>query len=292
MPCICYEDWNPRAAALETVEVANQIISEYAEAGFSLTLRQLYYQFVARDYLPNNERSYNMLGQVISKARRAGLVDWYTIEDRTRFLRDAPHWDSPASIVNACAQQFRIDRWAMQPYRMEVWIEKDALIGVIEGVCDKWYLPHFSCRGYTSDSEMWRAAQRIKSRNQRTIILHLGDHDPSGVDMTRDIEERLRLFSYPGRLDVIRIALTMDQVEEYNPPPNPAKLTDARARGYIAEYGSSSWELDALDPRTLADLIRKYVDEYLDADQWDAAVEIEIDGKNKLAEVVEQLESE
>ncbi|GAA4100767.1 hypothetical protein [Nonomuraea soli] len=270
MPRICYvpKDFRPAHAAI--IEQANAICAEYARQGYDLTLRQVYYQFVARDLLPNTLQSYKRLGSIINDARLAGLIDWNNIVDRTRNLRSLPHWDSPESIVDAVAHQYRTERWANQEHRVEVWIEKDALVGVIAGVCQRYDVDYFSCRGYTSQSELWGAAQRLmryEKAGQDTVIIHLGDHDPSGVDMTRDIDERLALFG--ASTTVVRIALNMDQVEQYNPPPNPAKLTDSRATGYIREHGRSSWELDALDPATLARLIEEEIALWRDAGQWE-----------------------
>lgn len=262
------------AAALATIASANQIIEEYQAQGFDLTLRQLYYQFVSRDLIPNSQKEYKKLGEVISNARLAGLVSWQAIVDRTRNLQKNAHWNSPSEIVKACVNQYRVDKWAEQGTRVEVWIEKDALIGVIEGICRDLDVSYFSCRGYTSQSEMWAAAQRLigyRDEGQDVVIIHLGDHDPSGKDMTRDIQERLDLFMGGDGPTVDRIALNMDQVRRYNPPPNPAKITDSRAHGYIREFGSKSWELDALDPNVLRDLIESTVLEHRDVDAWEAA---------------------
>lgn len=274
MPLIAYRPKKFGAERKDLIDKANAIIEEYRNQGFELTLRQLYYQFVSRDFIPNNMRSYKNLGDVINDARLAGLVDWEAIVDRTRNLVTVPHWSSPSDIVEACAKQFRIDKWARQKKRVEVWIEKDALVGVIEGICTELDVPYFSCRGYTSQSEMWSAAMRLKAyikRGQTPIILHLGDHDPSGKDMTRDITDRLAEFS-TSTIEVDRLALNMNQIDQYNPPPNPAKTTDARAAAYIAEFGEESWELDALEPSVIADLIRDNVYAHRDADLWNTAV--------------------
>ena len=115
-------------------------------------------------------------------------------------------------------------------------------------------------------------------------MIHLGDHDPSGIDMTRDIGDRLALFD--AETTVRRIALNMNQVEAYSPPPNPAKLTDARANGYITRYGNQSWELDALDPTTLDALITSTIDEFRDPEQWEtdtAAMEADRELLNEAA---------
>jgi hypothetical protein len=278
-------------AMLKKIEQANAIIKEYQAAGYDLTLRQLYYQFVSRDLIPNTQREYKKLGDVVSNARLAGLISWTAIVDRTRNLKGNPHWDSPAAIIDACAKQFQIDKWADQEHRVEVWVEKDALIGVIEQACNPLDVSYFSCRGYTSQSEMWVAAQRLKrfahDHEQTPVIIHLGDHDPSGIDMSRDIADRLNLFM--GGMEVNRIALNMDQVRKYNPPPNPAKTTDARAASYIKLYGHESWELDALDPKVLSKLITKTVLSYRDEALWEAAEERESEHRQRLEEVADEL---
>lgn len=283
-PLIEYQSIRFTSRSLETIEKANEIIAEFQAQGFDLTLRQLFYQFVSRDLLPNTQRDYKNLGGVINDARLAGMIDWDSIVDRTRNLRSLAHWDSPASIVEACAQQFRRDLWESQPSYVEVWIEKDALVGVIEGVCHDFDVPHFSCRGYTSQSEMWSAAQRlIAVEDKSRLILHLGDHDPSGMDMTRDIEERLRLFG--ADVEVDRLALNPDQVRTYKPPPNPAKITDSRATAYIERFGRDSWELDALDPNVIVGLIRDAIEAVLDRDEWDAALAHQQQARDQLAAI-------
>jgi hypothetical protein len=287
MPKICYRKKRFNTDRLDKIEKANAIIAEYAAQGFELTLRQLYYQFVSRDLIANNQREYKNLGDIINDARLAGLIDWEAIVDRTRNLQALANWESPSDIIRACASQYRIDKWAEQHYRVECWIEKDALVGVIEGVCNELDIDYFSCRGYTSQSEMWSAAmrlQRYRDNGQLPLVLHLGDHDPSGKDMTRDITDRLNEFS-GGDVEIKRLALNMPQVEQYNPPPNPAKITDSRAEGYIAEFGTESWELDALEPAVIAQLIRDAVFAVRNVDLWEAAVADEAQQKEQLGKV-------
>lgn len=271
MPKIAYIEKDFRGASLAIIENANEIIAEYQGDGLILTLRQLYYQFVARGLIPNRQSEYKRLGAIISDARLAGLIDWWAIEDRTRNLKGNTHWEDPGQIVRAAARGFRIDRWDNQRYRPEVWIEKEALAGVIEGVCREFDVDYFACKGYVSQSEMWTASERLGGylgADQVPVVIHLGDHDPSGLDMTRDIKERLELF-LDAKFHLERIALNMDQIEEYKPPPNPAKVTDSRFNGYIKKYSSESWELDALEPRVLRDLIRHTVEGYRDEDKFD-----------------------
>ena len=287
---IRYETYRFRKEARELIAVANTIIEEYMDQGFVLTLRQLYYQFVARNFLPNDVHSYGRLGGLISKGRRAGLIDWNAIEDRTRFLRKNAHWSSPHEILQACAHQYQEDKWSRQPTRVEVWIEKDALLGTIERACQDNDVPFSSCRGYTSDSEIWRAAQRIDTHpNQPTLILHLSDHDPSGIDMTRDLEARLNLFVQRATWRVERIALTTEEVQKFHLPANPAKVTDSRYSKYQQKYGQNSWELDALDPSILDQLVRGAIGIVLDSKAWKSACRREQKGRRVLLRLADSL---
>ena len=178
-------------------------------------------------------------------------------------------------MLNNAASQFDLDKWEGQTEYVEVWVEKDVLVGIVGQAAEVYDVPYFSCRGYVSQSEMWGAAQRILRKlkeHEHATIIHLGDHDPSGKDMTRDIEERLNMFLNAhdcyGNLTIQRVALEMEQIRKYNPPPNPAKLTDSRCKKYIMEYGRSSWELDALEPSVLSNIITSSVREHLDIDLY------------------------
>lgn len=309
MARIRYKGKNFGQASLAIIKHAVSICEEYQRQGYDLTLRQLFYQFVSRDLLPNTQASYSRLGDIINDARMAGLLDWDFIVDRTRNLRTLSHWDDPKDIIASAASSFRNDKWGDQPNRVEVWIEKDALVGVLEAACEPMDVAYFSCRGYTSASEIWSAAQRLRGyieTGQRAVILHLGDHDPSGIDMTRDIIERLWLFIatdlHQGRgdaeplnrdaaieltdnaLEIRRIALNMDQVRQYDPPPNPAKFTDARYKKYVETHGRSCWELDALPPDVLVRLIQNEIRGQRDEGLWEAATEAEKIQKKLLRE--------
>lgn len=289
MPLICYIKKRFGQDALDKIEKANTIITEYTNSGYELTLRQLYYQFVSRDFIANNTREYKNLGSVINDARMAGMIDWNAIVDRTRNLQSNSHWDSPQDIIKSCAESFKIDRWKEQECRVEIWVEKDALIGVVERAARRNDVAFFSCRGYTSQSELWAAGRRLAGyarSGQTPVVIHLGDHDPSGIDMTRDITDRLKLFS-GSRIEVNRIALNRDQVDQYTPPPNPAKLTDSRATAYIREHGDESWELDALSPQVIDELIEETILRYRDADLWDDACGVEAEHIAKLEKVSE-----
>lgn len=288
MPKIQYKEIAFREKSLDLIKLINGVIDEYSKQGYELTLRQAYYQLVARGYIENNERSYKNIGSLINDGRLAGLIDWNSITDRTRNLRARSHWDKPQDVIYSAKYSYLLDKWEGQPNYVEVWVEKDALVDIIGQACNPLDTPYFSCRGYTSQSEMWTAAQRFirqKSREGRYII-HLGDHDPSGIDMTRDIQERLEMFG--ANVYVKRVALTMNQVNTYNPPPNPAKITDSRCGKYIDQYGDESWELDALEPQMLTKLITNEVTALRDDATYQAVCDREAAEKRELETVADE----
>jgi len=272
---------------MKIIVVVNSILDEYRRQGYDLSLRQTFYQMISRDLLPdtwanqegtkNTEKSYKKLGDIISDGRLAGLIDWAMIRDRGRECIQVPHWDSPADIVDAAAYSFRINKWEDQPCYVEVFVEKQALEGVLIPVCRELDVPFSANKGYSSSSAFYEAGQRLAAQGKqgkKLRVIYFGDFDPSGVDMTRDVEERLSLFAR-DTVEVNRVALNMPQVRQYNPPKNPAKISDPRAGDYISKYGDSSWELDALDPSTLAALVREAVLDNRDNTLWKHAVEKE-----------------
>jgi hypothetical protein len=261
---------NFQAKTRAVIEQANDILAEYAAQGFIMTLRQLYYQFVSRDLLVNQLQSYKRLGSIISNARDAGLIDWDAIEDRTRELVTHNSWDSPEDIISAVASQYREDIWQDQINRPEVWIEKAALLGVVAPICDEYRVPYFAHIGNNSQSEQYKAGQRFAELFDQgliPVVLHLADHDPNGIDMTRDNLERLELYAR-REVEVRRIALNIDQVRRYAPPPNFAKEADTRYAAYVEQFGEECWELDALSPTVIADLIRTEIEAMIDASTW------------------------
>lgn len=304
MPKLAYVEHNFQKASLAQIDLAESICNEYAAQGLTLTLRQIYYQFVARGHIPNSQREYKKLGDLLNNARLSGRIDWFHMEDRTRFLRKSQSWSSPLEIIEAVGSSYRRDPWKEQPKHVEVWIEKDALVGVIEGTCQEERVGYFACRGYTSQSELWQAAQRhmriardkikrglSENEDEQTIILHLGDHDPSGMDMSRDIEDRLQLFHSAHGFTpptMLRLALNMEQIERYSPPPNPAKSSDARYHAYEQEFGTESWELDALEPSLIGTLIREAIEKYREPDAWSASLAREETERQQLADLVER----
>ena len=305
MPFIQYVKKEFSEEKMRLIAKCNSIINKYHEQGFLLTLRQLYYVFVSNDYFPddwcyknvgnnkwvkhingtkNAPPNYIALGNLISDARMAGLMDWEAIVDRSRSSYANQHWDKPSKAVESLLGAYAVDKWKNQPNYLEVWVEKEALEQVLATACQPMDVRFFACKGYASQSAIWEAAQRLlqqRDKGKEVHIIHLGDHDPSGIDMSRDIYEKLSMFTYE-KVHVERIALNMSQVQQFNLPPNPAKTTDSRYADYASKFGEQSWELDSLNPQLLVELITKSIQQYRDDKLWEEAAQEEKKGRATL----------
>lgn len=274
-------------AGLAVIRQADTICAQYAAQGYGLTLRQLYYRFIADDLLPearrdkalgtkNTERNYKWLGDLVSKGRVAGHIDWAHITDRTRGSSGGDSgWASPAAAVASIRNWYSIPHWPGQANYVEVWVEKEALVDVISRPCGRWNVTYMACKGSPSTSVVRDAALRFRQQQRAgraCTLVYLGDHDPTGLDIDRDIEARLNLFRADVAVD--RVALNMDQVQVLNPPPSPVKVTDSRTTGYVDRFGTTDcWELDALPPDQLEQLVEDAILDRLDMAGWDAREE-------------------
>lgn len=285
-----FEDGTEIIWEADKSEVVNHIIDileEYHQQGYTLTLRQLHYQMVTNNWIVNHTTSYKKLGDVLDDCRYSGVVDWYAIEDRGR-VPILPY--SVTGITGALEDtiiQYRLDRQRGQMNHVEVWTEKDALSGILRTVTEEYHVNLVVNKGYSSSSAMYQAYQRILDRwvsnSEPTTILYLGDHDPSGLDMVRDITERLGFMLKNGRygadpgecLHIIPMGLTMAQVKKYKLPPNPTKLTDSRAEGYIKQFGKTCWEVDALKPDVLTGLVKQFIERNIDMGTYKDILELE-----------------
>lgn len=280
---------------LELTLIAETILDGLKSQGYTATLRQLYYQLVTKNIIPNSEKSYQSLSILITRGREAGIINWNAIEDRGRTCNSFSFEEDERTIFEGLEYCMRYDYWQRQEHYVEVWVEKDALFGVIEKPCKRFLVPHMACKGYLSASAAYNSGKRFREaldNGKKCVLLHLGDHDPSGIDMTRDNGDRVHLFGsvdtyIDENVEVRRIALNRDQIDQYNPPPNPAKFKDPRAADYIRQHGRVSWELDALTPKVLDDLISKNINRYIDADAWEEVREAETLIRKKIATLPE-----
>jgi hypothetical protein len=276
--------------SIKQIEKANEIIENYLAQGLRLTVRQLYYRFVAAGLIPNNQKSYKNFAALINNARMAGYISWLAIEDRTRFLRGKTFWESPEQILDNAYHAYKRNSWEYQNQHIEVWVEKDAMLGVLQKACSPVDVYYMSDRGYVSSTALWEASRRLKEKYEENgtgpIVIYLGDFDPSGLDMVRDIQDRLVLFG-DTFTKVKKIALSKSQIKKYDPPPNPVKITDSRAKWYIQEYGNESWELDALEPNIIIGLIQAEVKKYINEEMRNKSKQQEAEELDYLKQLVD-----
>lgn len=276
----------------ERLFVVNIIVEEYTSQGYILTLRQLYYQLVSRGIIPNKQSEYSKLSSLLVEGRMAGIVDWDAIEDRLRRPYLPYFVSGTQEAIKDTIDYYRLDRQKGQSNYIELWVEKDALSGVLKPITSYYHINLMVNRGYSSCSAMYHAYKRFSQQlydNKNIVILYLGDHDPSGLDMLRDIQSRLEEFGFGYfstdnlfEFEVKHIGLTKEQIQKYNPPPNPAKITDPRANSYILEHGNVSWEVDALNPDILNKLVKKNIENLIDIDLFAKQLQQETKDKKKL----------
>lgn len=276
------------------------IIVEYQSQEIKLTLRQLYYQLVARGLIPNQVKEYQKLSCLLTDARYNGDVDWEVIEDRIRVPDIPSEWEDVLELIRSAKQSYRLPRWEDQEYYVELFTEKDALSSVLSPIATKYHISFCVNRGYTSASAIYDLSKRVIDKieqGKKVKILYLGDHDPSGLDMVRDIKTRLTelleqgddFHSFDENVEIIPVALTKEQINKYNPPPNPAKITDPRAKWYISEYGNKSWEVDALKPEIMIKIVEDAIVELVDLEKYKKIIQKEKKDMEKLEKFAKQL---
>ena len=273
------------------LDEAIKIIERYERGEYYITVRQVFYQMVTLNLIDNTKKEYDRIVEILVDGRMLGEIDWDTIVDRARRRVMPAQYSSMKRFVSAVKNSFRKPRWEDQIHYIEVMVEKEALAGILEPIARKYHVSLIANKGYSSASAVYEAALRIKEEMEEGKICHvlyLGDHDPSGVDMGRDIKERLTEFEC--EVEVERVALTMEQIREYNLPSNIVKKTDSRSAKYIRKYGNKSWELDALNPEILTNLLVSSILVYLDESKYSAIKEQEKAEKTRLQDIVDRLD--
>lgn len=229
-----------------------------------MTVRQVYYQLVSGQVIENNRGQYQAVSTLLVKARQDGTIPWDWVEDRLRRPRHVSMWDDLKDFGETVIGSYRRNVWATQPGYLEVWLEKDALSGIFEDVLRRYGVTLNVGRGYDGWDSIHSAAQRFLARQVPTTILYWGDFDPSGEDMVRSLAERLAFFKCAPEL--VKCALTREDVEHYRLPPDLTKTTDTRRAAFVKKYGDLAVELDALPASVLRDRLKAEVEHRMDVD--------------------------
>jgi len=276
------------------VTYVNDILNQYT---MKLTLRQIYYRLVASYGYPNTNSAYTQLSKQLVKSRERGDIDETRIEDRSReFLGGDYPFDNLEEFITYQFKTFfnspnyyARKLWTSQPKYVIVWVEKDALSRVISVEADKYNVITCPSRGYASYTYI-KEALAMLPEDKEIIILHFADHDPSGLDMTRDLENRISEYSNLN-ITVERVALNYDQIQRYEFPPNPTKRADPRAENYIAEYGNECWERDAIEPVELQRMVSEAIESHIDSDLWNQTLEQIRQEREKLREMFSSIKN-
>lgn len=288
--------WQGDANAL--IHETETILQEYTQQGITMTLRQLYYQLVARGVIPNNIAVYKKISCLLTDARYAGFLDWDMLDDLTRESDRMSEWSDLSSLLDSALYSYRKPRWQGQEYHVELLTEKEALYSVLKPIADKWHVYLSVNRGFGSATLAYNLSGRVQEyieRGKHVVFLYIGDHDPSGLDMIRDVRERITEILQHRQVQVNRfqlkhIALTFAQIQEFRLPENPAKKTDTRFKAYKVKYGDVSWEVDALRPDVMTEIVETEICRYLDLSLFNAIVDEEKQEKATLREFVNRFE--
>lgn len=257
----CYKAWRPQTKTLQLLGYAIDFIKRYER----VTVRQVYYGLVTQG-LPNTMNNYHKVVRILKRARLSGLIPFDKVIDDTREAKKTPSWDSIEDILRAALYQYRSDWWEDQRVYVEVWLEKRALSRIFYPITNEYDVHLCVGGGYQSWSEIWEAKKRFIQRKQPIMILYFGDLDPSGKDMPRDIRARFATLGIP--VEVFEVALTREDIEQYNLPRNPTKPGDSRNKWFIEKYGIDyAVELDALPPNVLRNKIRAAIETCADIDK-------------------------
>lgn len=280
-------------------EIITASLKVFLQYDTAITLRQLYYRLVSQLLIPNNINSYKRLSRILVKAREQGDVPINCLEDRSRRIlgRGDTGYDSAEEYLRSRISSlsdswkgFTMPMWDNQPKGILISLEKDALSRLVSRIANTYSVRTFPTRGYPSFSYVQRMAQYIMTRmtDKETIVLYYGDFDPSGMDIERDLTDRLGKYGAKN-FTVQRIALTAEQIKQYNLPPMPVKRSDARAENFMEEHGDSAIELDALDPNTFQIIVRESIVSHIKIRRWNAKIrkieELKIWIKEKLEDI-------
>ncbi len=254
-----------------------------------MTVRQVYYQLVSRLVIENTRSQYQAVSNALVDARKNGEIPWMWIEDRLRRPRKVRMWSDLTDFSETVKRAYRRDVWDTQPGYLEAWLEKDALSGIFENILDTYGIILNVGRGYDGWDSLHNAAERYRIRDSVTV-LYFGDFDPSGEDMVRSLRERLGFF---GCLpDIVKCALTAEDVRTYQLPSNFTKPTDRRSQAFVDKYGDVAVELDALPLNILQEKLVLAIETRMDLDALNEVKQVEEHEVNRLVELMAGIDEE
>lgn len=252
-----------------------QHIIDIVEERAPINVRGVCYALFVRKLIASMETKHTQrVSRIMTDMRESGALDWTLIVDGSRVVEHAQTWRDPNSLIRASVRGYRRDNWQDQPTMVEVWSEKSTVQGVLAPVLDELGVTFRIMKGFGSFTAIKQAAKDANSYHQKTVVLYIGDWDPSGLFMSEE-DLPARLARYGGRQRLRRIALVKADTRGLPHFDAKTKLADPRHRWFVARYGRRCWELDAMDPNTLRARVRREIERYIDRNLWNRAIEIE-----------------
>jgi hypothetical protein len=249
------------------------------------TVRQVFYQASVRGLVDKTEQSYKLICRLLVDMRRDHDLPFDWIADSTRWQRKPSTHSSLAAMLNRSQQTYRRALWDDQDAYVEIWLEKEALAGVLYGTTYDWDVPLMVTKGYPSVSFLYSAAEQIASVEKPTFIYYFGDHDPSGCDIDRFVEQELRRYAPAADITFERVAVLREQIQQLSLPTRPTKRTDSRARN----FDGASVEVDAIHPEVLRGICEECITEHVDDEVLQRTQSIEEAERETLSHLVEQV---
>ena len=271
----------PRAETLRLWDAIALTAHEYDR----MTIRQLFYQLVARGEVEKTEAAYKRVADAAAQMRLQGALPYRKIADGTRERRQADLYGGVREALVETQNLYRRNLWRDQAVHVEVWCEKDALSGVLWPVCYAYGVTYVAARGFSSLTLQHESAQAMIATGKPARVFYCGDWDASGDSMYQGLQRQLQFHG--ADVEVRRLALDRDMVIAYRLPTRPGKETDSRHRKFAAEHGGASVELDALPPSVLVKLVEEAIIGEIDAESWNRLAAVEESERLSLAELID-----
>ena len=243
------------------------------EENGKVTIRHLFYRLVGERLLEKNEREYKKLGTYLMKWRRSGDIPWSAFADNTRWYYGSTGYSSMEAALKNTRDTYRRNLWATQPVFVELWAEKDAIASILLDEAGSFGVQVFPLRGFSSGSALHNAAEHFKAQQadgKDVYVYYFGDHDPSGLEIDKSAVRNLR-DDHGVNVNFERVTVTYEDIEKYNLPTRPPKLTDSRTKNFKGE----SVEIDAMPMRVLREMVNECITRHIDPGEWDKQRAIE-----------------
>jgi hypothetical protein len=263
-----------------------QAMYDIAKAAQPITGRGAGYKLFTAGLIPSMATSdMARVYRLLKEARERDLIPWDWIVDETRSLERVSTWDDPEQYVECVHRSYRRDFWNLQPARVEVWSEKGTVRGVLDPVLDRYGVGFRVMHGFSGATTVHGVAQDNDGRP--LIALYVGDYDPSGLCMSEhDLPNRL--VKYNGEhVELRRIALCPEHLVNLPSFPASDKRRDPRYRWFVDNFGQQCWELDALDPNTLREIVQQAIEAEIEPEAWQRCATVERAERESLRTVLD-----